>query len=74
MRRGHKGPDVLHLHPGAPLEDKGGPRTRVCVPRNCGLRACVVLGGAGEDFEAGGRGEQFGCQGEECEVESVAHM
>ena len=39
---------------------KGGPRARVCVPRDGGLRARVVPGGAGEDFGRGGRGEQFG--------------
>ena len=50
MRGRHEGPDVLHLHAGPPLEDKGGPRARVRVPRDGGLRARVVLGGAGEDF------------------------
>ena len=35
---------------------------RMCVPRDGGLRARVVLGGAGEDFGRGGRGEQFGRQ------------
>ena len=60
MRGGHEGPDVLHLHAGPPLENEGGPRARVRVPRDGGLRARVVLGGAGEDFGRGGRGEQFG--------------
>ena len=32
----------------------------VLVPRDGGLRARVVLGGAGEDSGRGGRGEQFG--------------
>ena len=54
MRGGHEGPDMLHLHAGAPLEDEGGPRAYVCVPRDGGLRARVVLGGAGEDFVRGG--------------------
>ena len=57
MRRGHEGADVLHLHAGLALEDEGGPRARVCVSRNGGLCARVVLGGAGEDFVRGGRGE-----------------
>ena len=51
----HEGPDVLHLHPGPPLEDEGGSRARVCVPRDGGVRARVVPGGAGEDFGRGGR-------------------
>ena len=42
------------------LENQGGPGTHVCVPRDGGLRARVVPGGAGEDFGRGGRGEQFG--------------
>ena len=33
---------------------------RMCVPRDVGIRARVVPGGAGEDFGRGGRGEQFG--------------
>ena len=52
MRGGYQGPDVLHLHAGAPLENKGGARARVLVPRDGGLRASVVSGGAGEDFIA----------------------
>ena len=43
---------MLHLHAGPPLEDEGGPRTRLCVPRYGRLRACVVLGRAGEDLIA----------------------
>ena len=46
---------MLHLHAGPPLEDKGGPRARVCLPRDGGLRARFVLGGAGQDFGRGGR-------------------
>ena len=46
MRGRHEGPDVLHLHAGAPLENEGGPRARLRVPRDGGLRACVVSGGA----------------------------
>ena len=34
---------MLHLHAGPPLEDEGGPRARVRVPRDGGLRARVVL-------------------------------
>ena len=34
---------VLHLHAGPALENEGGPRTRVLVPRDGGLCACVVL-------------------------------
>ena len=60
VRGGHEGPDVLHLHAGPPLENEGGPRARLRVPRDGGPRARVVLGGAGEDFGRGGRGEQFG--------------
>ena len=52
MRRGHEGPDVLHLHAGPPLENEGGSRAHVCVSRDGGLCARVVLGGAGEDFVA----------------------
>ena len=37
MRGRHEGPDVLHLHAGPPLEDEGGTRARLCVPRDCGL-------------------------------------
>ena len=39
-----------------PLENEGGSRARVCVPRDGGFRARVVSGGAGEDFVRGGRG------------------
>ena len=35
---------MLHLHAGPPLENEGGPRARVRVPRDGGLRACVVSG------------------------------
>ena len=59
VRRGHEGPDVLHLHPGPPLENEGGPRAYVCVPWDCGLCARVVPGGAGEDFGRGCRGEEY---------------
>ena len=46
-----------------PLENEGGPRARVRVPRDGGLRARAArAGGAGEDFVRGGRGEQFGRQ------------
>ena len=65
---------MLHLHAGPPLEDQGGPRTRVRVPRDGGLRACVVSGGAGEDFARRGRGEQFGPQGVGCEVDAVVYL
>ena len=41
---------MLHLHAGPPLEDEGGPRAHVCVPRDGGIRARVVPGGAGEDL------------------------
>ena len=41
---------MLHLHAGAPLEDQGGPCTRVFVPGDGGFRARVVSGGAGKDF------------------------
>ena len=44
---------MLHLHAGPPLENKGGPRARLCVPRDGGLRSRVVFGGAGEDFVRG---------------------
>jgi len=37
--------------------NEGWPRAWVRVPRDIGLRACVVLGGAGEDFVRRGRGE-----------------
>ena len=37
MRGGHEGPDVLHLHAGLALEDEGGPRARVRVPRDGGF-------------------------------------
>mmetsp|Transcript_16708 Transcript_16708/g.47728 ORF Transcript_16708/g.47728 Transcript_16708/m.47728 type:complete len:349 (+) Transcript_16708:245-1291(+) len=63
VRRGHEGPDVLHLHAGPPLEDEGGPRAYVLLPRNVGVCACVVLGGRGEDSGGGGRGEQLARQG-----------
>ena len=46
----HEGADVLHLHASLALENEGGPRARVLVPRDGGLRARVVSGGAGEDF------------------------
>ena len=71
VRRRHEGPDVLHLHGGPPLEDKGGPRARMRVPRDGGLCTRVVLGGAGEDFSRGGRGEQFGRPGDATEVGSM---
>ena len=45
MRGGHEGRGVLHLHAGPPLENEGGPRARVRVPRDGGLRPRVVLGG-----------------------------
>ena len=60
MRGGHQGADVLHLHGGRPLENQRGPRARVLVPWDGGFRTRVVLGGAGKDFDRGGRGEQFG--------------
>ena len=44
------------------------------VPRDGGLRARVVSRGAGEDFVSGGRGEQFGLEGEASEVDAVAHV
>jgi hypothetical protein len=50
VRRRHEGPDVLHLYTSFALEDEGRPRAGVCVPRDGGRRACVVSGGAGEDF------------------------
>ena len=31
---GHEGPEMLHLHAGLALEDEGGPRARVRVPRD----------------------------------------
>ena len=74
MRRGHEGPDVLHLHTGPALENKRGPRARVLVPRDVGFRSRVVFGGTGEDFGRGGGGEQFGRQGSECEIRTVAHV
>ena len=74
MRGGHEGPDVLHLHGGRPLEDEGGPRAHVRVPQDGEIRARVVLGGAGEDSGCGGRGEQFGQQGEGGEVGPLAHV
>ena len=55
VRGGHKGADVLHLHAGRALENKGGPCAHVRVPRDGGVRARVVLGGASEDFGRGGR-------------------
>ena len=45
--------EAVHRHTGEGL-------VRVRVPRDGGLRACVVLGGAGEDSVGGGRGEQLG--------------
>ena len=42
MRGGHEGPGVLHLHAGAPLEDEGGPRARVCVSGRRASRTCRV--------------------------------
>ena len=36
---------------GSPLEDEGGPRAHVCVPRDGRFRSRFVFGGAGEDFE-----------------------
>ena len=41
MHGRHKGPDVLHLHASAPLENEGGPRTRVLLSWNGGFRAHV---------------------------------
>ena len=55
MRRGHEGPDVLHLHAGLALENEGGPRARVRVSRDGGFRARIVSGGTGQDFDRGGR-------------------
>ena len=49
-----------HLHAGPPLEDEGGPRADVCVPRDGRVCSCFVSGGAGEDFGRGGRGKQIG--------------
>ena len=62
---GREGPDVLHLHAGPPLEDEGRPRAWLFLPRDCGLRARLLPGGAGEDFGRGGRGEQFERQGDD---------
>ena len=50
VRGRHQGPDVLHLHAGPALENEGGPRAWVRVPRDGGVCARVVPGGAGEDF------------------------
>ena len=74
VRRGHEGPDVLHLPSGRPSTYRRGSCARVRVPYDRRLCARVVLGGAGEDFGGGGRGEQFGLQGEEREVETMAHV
>ena len=43
------------------------------VPRDGGLRARVVLGGAGEDFARRGRGEQFGWEVKNPRFEAVGH-
>ena len=67
-----KGPDVLHLHAGPPLEDEGGPRARVLLPRDGRLCARVVLGGAGEDL--GRREENNLDEGVEREVRAVVHV
>ena len=47
---------------------------RMCVPRDGGLRACVVLGGAGEDSGEEAEENNLDMEGEECEVEAVAHV
>ena len=73
MRGRHKWSDVLHLHGGPPLENKGGSRAWLCVPGNVGLRARFVPGGAGEDFVRGGRGEQFARQIRR-DVAALAHV
>ena len=71
MRGRHEGPDMLHLYAGPPLEDEGGSRAYVCVPWDGGICARVVPGGAGEDFDGRGRGEQFG---NGIEMEAVVHV
>ena len=65
---------MLHLHAGPPLENEGGPRAHVRVPRDGGLRACFLSGGAGEDFGRGGPGEQFGWREMVFEVGAVGHV
>ena len=65
VRGRHEGPDVLHLHAGPPLAHKGGPRAQVCVPRDGGLRACVMSGGAGQDLVA--EAEENNLDGEKAE-------
>ena len=61
VRGRHEGPDVLHLHAGPPLENEGGPRAHVCVPRDGGFAHVSCSGGAGEDF--GRRGMDFKAEG-----------
>ena len=65
---------MLHLHAGPALENEGGPRAWVLVPRDGGLRARVVLGGAGEDLGCGGRREQLGPEGEAGEVGAMERV
>ena len=71
MRGRYQGPDVLHLHASLALENEGGARARVLVSWDCWFRPRVVFGGAGEDFDRGGRGEQIRPQGEAGEVGAV---